>query len=562
MNIPRVSNCSPYFKSGNHPSIPLWYRVTPFVNPREDDAITLKMQATSPDKKPPAIIFYDKEGNLYGPNDGIYYYPMPKPPRKETKYKLITQNSETDYTCDGNRMLDNAIEDIKLKHNLPDVIAAKEGKVIAKVRTNFQGINIPDSLNDITKPTILVVDEEIIFGIENPNVVAILGYPETPGGLGHIGTLLKNQLDLFGIFTNMEALHKLEKLNGKTVELELKDGKLFFEETTKAGVRRKVPEIKVPQLKYCNKVLSSEECTPDVIGGKAANLRKLEVMAEEGKIDAIIPKFVALPWGYLEKFHIDEIIRAYKSGDFTKSQNLFDESQQYYLAGGKMAELVNILKEKGIGRNGLMIRSCFNDEDLPNFSNAGVYDSLDMSGYPSYNPSSLKVNIGLVLNSKYKKSGYSIRKYYNIPDEDVQAGVVLQDRVDSKNCFTIYTDNGDGNLIIDYRTYTSYDDPKYNPVLCPHLYTYNKKTGKLTYQTKQVRVHAGANFDEKCRLMYSDPVEIDLTGDEELNKRLKKAIDNALAVEKEFGKPQDIEGGFDKDGQLYFWQTRYVVGLD
>ena len=71
-----------------------------------------------------------------------------------------------------------------------------------------------------------------------------------------------------------------------------------------------------------------------------------------------------------------------------------------------------------------------------------------------------------------------------------------------------------------------------------------------------------ANFDEKCRLKYSDPVEIDLTGDTELNKRLKKAIKNALAVEKEFGKPQNIEGGFDKDGRLYFWQTRKVVGLD
>ncbi|MBQ1612207.1 MAG: hypothetical protein II085_01900, partial [Alphaproteobacteria bacterium] len=214
------------------------------------------------------------------------------------------------------------------------------------------------------------------------------------------------------------------------------------------------------------------------------------------------------------------------------------------------------------GRNGLMIRSCFNDEDLPNFSNAGVYDSVPINSCDNAVNSIFSCIYSLILPSKYKKSGRSIRKYYNIPDEDVQAGVVLQDRVDSKNCFTIYTDNGDGNLIIDYRTYTSYDDPKYNPVLCPHLYTYNKKTGKLTYQTKQVRVHAGANFDEKCRLMYSDPVEIDLTGDTELNKRLKKAIDNALAVEKEFGKPQDIEGGFDKDGRLYFWQTRKVVGLD
>lgn len=67
-------------------------------------------------------------------------------------------------------------------------------------------------------------------------------------------------------------------------------------------------------------------------------------------------------------------------------------------------------------------------------------------------------------------------------------------------------------------------------------------------------------------------VDVEKTNDkitenyEKFKPILKKIIQNALAVEKEFGKPQDIEGGitfsdlenFDGE-QLYLWQTRNVV---
>lgn len=39
---------------------------------------------------------------------------------------------------------------------------------------------------------------------------------------------------------------------------------------------------------------------------------------------------------------------------------------------------------------------------------------------------------------------------------------------------------------------------------------------------------------------------------------VKNLVKNALVLEKEFGKPQDIEGGI-KNGQLYFWQARNIV---
>jgi phosphoenolpyruvate synthase/pyruvate phosphate dikinase len=65
-------------------------------------------------------------------------------------------------------------------------------------------------------------------------------------------------------------------------------------------------------------------------------------------------------------------------------------------------------------------------------------------------------------------------------------------------------------------------------------------------------------FDDKCKLMYSDPVECDLTGNTEVFNQIKEAVKNALIIEKEFGCRQDIEGGFDEKGRLYLWQTRNI----
>jgi phosphoenolpyruvate synthase/pyruvate phosphate dikinase len=54
------------------------------------------------------------------------------------------------------------------------------------------------------------------------------------------------------------------------------------------------------------------------------------------------------------------------------------------------------------------------------------------------------------------------------------------------------------------------------------------------------------------------PIEEDLGENKELFEQLESAIKDALVVEKEFGAPQDIEGGI-KDGKIYFWQSRNIV---
>ena len=63
-------------------------------------------------------------------------------------------------------------------------------------------------------------------------------------------------------------------------------------------------------------------------------------------------------------------------------------------------------------------------------------------------------------------------------------------------------------------------------------------------------------FDEDYNL-----IDKKVTGKHKIKEiwaELEKLVKNALIIEKEFGKPQDIEGGI-KDKQVYLWQTRNIV---
>ena len=70
--------------------------------------------------------------------------------------------------------------------------------------------------------------------------------------------------------------------------------------------------------------------------------------------------------------------------------------------------------------------------------------------------------------------------------------------------------------------------------------------------------NSAVTFDENMNIIDSEPIKNDLSKNKKLFKQLNKLVKNALVIEKEFGAPQDIEGGI-KDNDLYVWQTRNIV---
>ena len=120
--------------------------------------------------------------------------------------------------------------------------------------------------------------------------------------------------------------------------------------------------------------------------------------------------------------------------------------------------------------------------------------------------------------------------------------------------FTLYTDDNDGNLKIELYSDNAWFDE--NTVL-PHTFIYNKETKELKYSSIQMGSPI-VTFNENEDIIDIDRVQNDLSSDKKLFSQLKKVAQNAIVIEKEFGFPQDIEGGI-KENDIYFWQTRNIV---
>lgn len=222
-----------------------------------------------------------------------------------------------------------------------------------------------------------------------------------------------------------------------------------------------------------------------------------------------------------------------------------------FVTDGEINPLIEYIKKSGLNyENGLMVRSAFNGEDLPNYSAAGIYKTY-ASGLDAED---LFDNIRAVANSKYNHDAKYSRKMYNIPEKNIQPGIIIQERIEPDYKFTLYTDDKKGNVKVEL-----YSDKKWfnDDVNLPNVFTYNRKTGELTYDSIQMTAPM-VTFDENREISELEPVKYDLSDKKELFEQIKKLCKNALVVEKEFGHPQDIEGGF-KDNNIYLWQSRNIV---
>lgn len=447
-----------------------------------------------------------------------------------------------DYEINSDTLEQKASFFLRQKYNQPVIHAIKSGKtngkLIYKDKIGFQDSNF---INNLKQPTILLT-KEFTNDISNPNLVGIIYTSDDTGSFSHLATQLRTRTDVCGTLFNSDIIKNLKKLEGQNIELEMKDNFIKFNKTAKLNNHKSYQTINVPELEFSDKILSSNEYTPNLIGAKAVNLGRLEKLANERKIDVIIPKSIALPSGYIEKL-LDK-----------------DEKTPYIENPSLQKDMDTILKtlqNNDIKTDKFMIRSSFNGEDLPNYSAAGIYrsDCVLMYGKDDdFDKESLFYSILLVAESKNSTDAKISRKQHNIPEDKIKPGILLQDNIDENYKFTIYTNDGNNNLKIDLFSNNAWE---YENAIQPHVFTYDRKKDKLTYDSIQME-NSAVTFDENMNIINSEPIKNDLSGNKKLFEQLNKLVKNALVIEKEFGAPQDIEGGI-KDNDLYVWQTRNIV---
>lgn len=452
----------------------------------------------------------------------------------------IDNNNGKDYEIDCKQMQQKASLYLRKLHNQPIIHAIKSGKATGKLlHQEDVNINNSDCLNNIKEPTILI-SKKFHTDISNPNIVGIIYTSDDSGSFTHLSTQLRTRTDVCGAIYNPKVIEKLEKLNGKNIELELKDNYIKFNETNKTYSPKQYKKINVPQQKDCDKILTSDEYNSDIIGAKAVNLKRLEELSKSGKIHSTIPKSIALPNKYIEKLFTDN------NDEFYNDENSKDN----------MNEILSKMDEQKINSNPFMVRSSFNGEDLPNYSAAGIYKSTcaykDIDS--EFTRETLYDAIQTIADSKMSKDAISSRKRHKISDNDIKTGIIIQNRIDEDYKFTIYTDDNNNNLKIDLYS----DDAWYNEEATqPHVFTYNKDTKELKYNSIQMG-DMSVTFDEDMNIIDSDKIKNDLSNNKKLFKQLHNIIDDALTIEQEFGTPQDIEGGI-KGDNTYIWQTRNIV---
>ncbi len=283
------------------------------------------------------------------------------------------------------------------------------------------------------------------------------------------------------------------------------------------------------------RLLTFDELTPQNCGNKGYRLALMQKLVNEGKLkDITIPKGFVIPEGYINR--LKEYI------------NVEDEEESKdRLDCVYTQEVEQKVKELGMTRKGLIVRSNFNTEDLGSFSSAGIYDSK-----LNWDTNILETTLEVADNIDYKKTKY-VHQKYRISDKQIQPAVIVQDAIDKDYAFTVYSDDGDGNAIIQltYKVgFTTYHDS---------VIKYNKKTKKLTLDNN-MSPKAEFILDEKENVV-AQHHERDRIAEEwdTLKPLLGIVISGASELEKFFNHPQDIEGGVGKDGKVYFWQTRDIV---
>ena len=501
------------------------------------------------------VIQYTIKGKQYEypmAYDGKYY--TTQTPVVSNRYRILYKDSGK-YERDGieqvlnSQNLVNIATKVDRKFNdLPLEQAVAKGETDGKVFVNT--LDIP---NDI--PAILILDEiekeeDIILADVPQNVKSIIVSSTNFNVLDHIANLTRNRYSVFHVVWDEDKYEKLKELGGKYISINNENGILYYKEIglnelTDGNVNSMIATTNVtpPKLENVERLLNFDELTPQNCGNKGYRISLMQKLAKKGKLkDITIPNGFVIPEGYIKKYneYID-----------VKDE---EEWKKRITEGIYTQETEEKIKELGLSRRSLIIRSNFNSEDLGSFSSAGLYKSKPAGTSGSIIDEAVFDIVRGSLDYKDNPIAKKIHKKYGIEDKDIQPSVIIQDRIYPQYEYTVYTDDGNNHIIIDLADYElGYMKP------ANALIKFNKETKELTVERKQ-SPFAMYLFDEKGNIIDQKHPKDRITENWDiLTPLLGIVTSGALVLEKFFKHPQDIEGGIGKDGKVYFWQTRDIV---
>ena len=424
-----------------------------------------------------------------------------------------------------------------------------------------------ETLQDVIKktknknePIIAVIknykDSELHTNIPE-NIKGILFIRESIGALSHeAATFRYHKIASASVFDD-KKIAELKKREGKKIELKAFVNDIKAKEIDKITAQDvKKKKITIPKLKIAHnsKPLISSEYESHLVGTKAYNLRRLE---EANIPNIIVPKSFALPPGFFHKILKDPANSKAKK-EIEKQEQLLEKlgnnpekHEEIIVALVKINHFtrkckfnpiyekqINDCVKKHLGisdfeKKDLIARSAFSGEDVKGYSAAGLYRSIETGN-------NIPLGLKYVWISKWYEAPYYSRLDHQIPHKAVQPTVIVQKYIPADYTFTIYTNdvrnNNPDKIFIEMSNKKAID---------PYIITYDKKTKEIEVESK-IRKSRELAFDENMNFLEKDSEkQPDPIGEDKKLwiPLLKKVGEAASQIEKEFGAPQDIEGG-------------------
>ncbi len=484
--------------------------------------------------------------------DGKYYTTMVYP--NTDRYRIFYKDTGK-YEKNGEEQIVNPIELAR--------IASKEDRKINKLPTEFnyaKGIAegkivtakcTPDGELEYDEqkhkdmPIILLIDSIQQYEVDQltrlpRNIKGIITSSCEFNQLSHYGNQYRNNLSVMSVIVDEDKYNEIKKQEGKYLSVDNTSGVVNWKEIkpSTGGQISTTISFAPPLIEKVERLLKSDELTPQNCGNKGYRLSLIQKLINEGKLkDISVSKYFVIPEGYLSKLQKYMDIE-----NFVEREDAFFNSVYTQEVNKKVEEL-------GMNKRDLIVRSNFNTEDLDSFSSAGIYNS-ERNFDSTVLRTALEDVVQKATESEYTQN---FHKKFGIKNEQIQPAVIVQDYIEPKYNFTLYSDDGDGNTIIELFNEVDWQT-KSNALI-----KYNKKSKEFTVE--RVESPKGKYvIDEKGSITDYKLEESQISKDWEILTPILGIVTSGAAVlEKFFKHPQDIEGGIGKDGKVFFWQTRDIV---
>ncbi len=311
----------------------------------------------------------------------------------------------------------------------------------------------------------------------------------------------------------------------------------------------------------------SEQRKSDIIayGGKSANLGEVMKAHLRG---VTVPNGFGIPFYYYDQFikenKLEDAIYemmadqkfvhdpAYRRERLAEMRARFQAGKVNY---GLRAEVIRRLKTEYAGK-GVFVRSSSNSEDLPNFSGAGLYNTVPNVKEPEQVIEAIKT----VWASLWNFEAYEVRERAGVDHSKVYMGVLVQEGINSESSGVMITtdpynrENNDAIYISAKRG------------LGIKVVEGKKIAEQILFAPRSNSVQVLTRSAEDSLLIFDESggvKEIPITGDravltDEVVRRLSRA---AALIKKVFGgKQQDIEWAYMR-GEIYIIQSRpFITG--